>query len=96
MEGIDGILFDLGGTLDGPGRPWVDRFVAAYREAGVEVPAERLRDACHAGTRAAYAEPSLAVPTTLPGAPVALPAGTFQLIVVLPETSTRPSTVGDS
>ena len=60
MEGIDGILFDLGGTLDGPGRPWVDRFVAAYREAGVAVPAERLRDACHAGTRAAYAEPSIA------------------------------------
>jgi len=60
VEGIDGILFDLGGTLDGPGRPWVDRFVAAYREAGVAVPAERLRDACHAGTRAAYAEPSIA------------------------------------
>jgi putative hydrolase of the HAD superfamily len=60
VEGIDGILFDLGGTLDGPGRPWVDRFVVAYREAGVAVPVERLREACHAGTRAAYAEPSIA------------------------------------
>jgi len=60
VDGVDAVLFDLGGTLDGPGRPWVDRFVAAYREAGVAVPAERLRKACHAGTRAAYAEPAIA------------------------------------
>ena len=60
MDGIDAVLFDLGGTLDGPGRPWVDRFVTAYRDAGVAVPAERLREASHAGTRAAYAEPSIA------------------------------------
>lgn len=60
MDGVDAVLFDLGGTLDGPGRPWVERFVAAYREAGIDVPAERLREACHAGTRAAYAEPAIA------------------------------------
>jgi len=60
VDAIDGVLFDLGGTLDGPGRPWVDRFVTSYREAGVAVAAARLREACHAGTRAAYAEPSIA------------------------------------
>ena len=59
MDGVEAVLFDLGGTLDGPGRPWVDRFVTAYREAGVAVPTERLREACHAGTRAAYAEPAI-------------------------------------
>jgi len=60
VDGVDAVLFDLGGTLDGPGRPWVDRFAAAYRETGVAVAAERLREACHAGTRAAYGEPAIA------------------------------------
>ncbi len=52
--GLKGILFDFGGTLDGPGLPWVDRFAIAYGEAGIEVPDARLRDATGYGTRQAY------------------------------------------
>jgi len=55
VDDLKAILFDLGGTLDGPGRPWVDRFAAAYVEAGLAVPPDRVRDACGHGTRAAYA-----------------------------------------
>lgn len=50
------VLFDYGGTLDGPASHWLDRFVELYREAGIEVPFERLKDAFYAADRAAYAE----------------------------------------
>jgi FMN phosphatase YigB (HAD superfamily) len=39
------ILFDMGGTLDGDGLHWQDRFVALYRSFGVELPRETLREA---------------------------------------------------
>lgn len=42
---IRAILFDLGGTLDGDGLHWLDRFVALHRSAGVELPRETLRAA---------------------------------------------------
>jgi HAD superfamily hydrolase (TIGR01549 family) len=48
------VLFDFGGTLDAPGVPWVDRFVVAYRKAGLHVTTAALREAAGAGTRAAY------------------------------------------
>ena len=54
------ILFDFGGTLDGPGVPWVDRFAVAYGKAGLEIPAERLRRAAAVGTRSAYDTPAVA------------------------------------
>jgi FMN phosphatase YigB (HAD superfamily)/dTDP-glucose pyrophosphorylase len=54
------ILFDFGGTLDGPGVPWVDRFAVAYGRAGLEIPAERLRRAAAVGTRSAYDTPAVA------------------------------------
>jgi HAD superfamily hydrolase (TIGR01549 family) len=54
------ILFDFGGTLDGPGVPWVDRFAVAYGKAGLDVPAERLRRAAAVGTRSAYDTPAVA------------------------------------
>ncbi len=54
------VLFDFGGTLDGPGVPWVDRFAAAYREAGLDFPAEALRQAAAVGTRSAYQTPAVA------------------------------------
>ena len=38
-------LFDYGGTLDGEGWHWFDRFVHLYREAGCEVSVEDLRRA---------------------------------------------------
>ena len=41
---IRGILFDMGGTLDGEGH-WLDRFVALYRQCGVTLPREALRAA---------------------------------------------------
>jgi putative hydrolase of the HAD superfamily len=60
MNDISAILFDLGGTLDGPGQPWVDRFASAYGAAGIAVAPERLHEACGEGTRAAYASREIA------------------------------------
>ena len=42
---IRAILFDMGGTLDGDGQHWLERFVALYREFGVDLPRETLRSA---------------------------------------------------
>jgi putative hydrolase of the HAD superfamily len=39
------ILFDMGGTLDGDGLHWQDRFVALYRSFGVELPHAKIREA---------------------------------------------------
>src|SRR5580765_4785323 len=39
------ILFDMGGTLDGDGLHWQDRFVALYRSFGVEVGRETFDEA---------------------------------------------------
>lgn len=39
------VLFDLGGTLDGDGEHWLDRFALAYAEAGLSIPRAELRDA---------------------------------------------------
>jgi putative hydrolase of the HAD superfamily len=57
---VRGILFDFGGTLDGPGLSWTDRFLAIYGRLGIEVPSERVVAAAGYGTRCAYAEPALA------------------------------------
>src|SRR5436190_24000356 len=40
---IRAILFDMGGTLDGDGQHWLDRFVGLYRAFGVTLPRETLR-----------------------------------------------------
>jgi putative hydrolase of the HAD superfamily len=42
---IRAILFDMGGTLDGDGLHWLDRFVSLYRASGVTLPRETLRAA---------------------------------------------------
>lgn len=60
MDGLRAILFDFGGTLDGPGEPWVDRFARVYEETGIAVSREALRDATGYGTRQAYHTPSIA------------------------------------
>ena len=39
------ILFDMGGTLDGDGLHWQDRFTALYRNCGVEVTRETFDEA---------------------------------------------------
>ena len=57
---LHGILFDYGGTLDGPGSHWLDRMVELYREAGVELPFERIKDAFYRADEAAYGDPTVA------------------------------------
>lgn len=42
---IRAILFDLGGTLDGDGLHWLDRFLALYRSFGVDLPRDSIREA---------------------------------------------------
>ena len=42
---IRAVLFDLGGTLDGDGLHWLDRFAAMYADAGVFLPGQRVREA---------------------------------------------------
>jgi hypothetical protein len=36
MATITALLFDFGGTLDGPAH-WLDRFLASYRNAGIDI-----------------------------------------------------------
>ena len=42
---IQAILFDMGGTLDGDGVHWLDRFVALYKDFGAEFPRAAVRGA---------------------------------------------------
>lgn len=51
------VLFDYGGTLDGPASHWLDRFVELFREAGADIPFAALKSAFYEADRAAYAEP---------------------------------------
>lgn len=53
------LLFDFGGTLDGPGEHWLRRFARSYRACGVAVPAADLRDAFGHSTRCCYADPDM-------------------------------------
>lgn len=39
------LLFDYGGTLDADGTTWLERFHPLYKEAGLDVPLERLERA---------------------------------------------------
>lgn len=50
---ITALLFDFGGTLDGP-LHWLDRFLAQYRTAGVEISRAELDHAFDHATRAGY------------------------------------------
>jgi len=50
---ITAVLFDMGGTLDGDGLHWLDRFVAIYRDAGVTQPRDAIRAAFDAAERRA-------------------------------------------
>src|SRR5437016_4143354 len=45
IHAVQAVLLDMGGTLDGDGLHWLDRFAALYADAGVRVPRERLRSA---------------------------------------------------
>ena len=45
MSMIRAILFDMGGTLDGDGGHWLDRFLALYKDFGVDLPRDAIRAA---------------------------------------------------
>jgi putative hydrolase of the HAD superfamily len=57
---IRAILFDMGGTLDGDGQHWLERFVALYRAAGITVPRETLRSAFDEAERRANSDQTIA------------------------------------
>jgi HAD superfamily hydrolase (TIGR01509 family) len=54
------ILFDYGGTLDGPASHWLPRFLQLYHAAGVELTFERFRLAFDHATRCGYRDPRVA------------------------------------
>jgi HAD superfamily hydrolase (TIGR01509 family) len=60
MQRVRAILFDFGGTLDGPGEPWIRRFEAAYGESGIDVSPERMAEVVGYATREAYHAPRVA------------------------------------
>ena len=57
---IDAILFDLGGTLDGDGVHWLDRFDALYQEFGAELPRALVRGAFDEAERRAALDDEIA------------------------------------
>ncbi|MGI9087754.1 MAG: HAD family hydrolase [Chthoniobacterales bacterium] len=57
---IRALLFDMGGTLDGDGGHWLERFLALYRRFGVELPREILRDAFDEAERRSATDETIA------------------------------------
>ncbi|HUO03887.1 MAG TPA: HAD family hydrolase [Candidatus Binataceae bacterium] len=53
MATVTHLLFDFGGTLDGPAH-WLDRFLAQYRAAGIEISRAELDPAFDNATRMGY------------------------------------------
>ena len=53
MTTISALLFDFGGTLDGPAH-WLDRFLASYRAAGIDISRAELDPAFDHATRTGY------------------------------------------
>jgi putative hydrolase of the HAD superfamily len=54
------ILFDMGGTLDGDGLHWLDRFEKLYADAGVPLPRATLRAAFDEAERHAAVDEAIA------------------------------------
>ena len=53
MATITALLFDFGGTLDGPAH-WLDRFLGSYHAAGIEISRVELDPAFDHATRIGY------------------------------------------
>lgn len=53
MGTISALLFDFGGTLDGPAH-WLDRFLGSYRDAGIDISRAELDPAFDHATRIGY------------------------------------------
>jgi len=60
VRGVLAVLFDMGGTLDGDGLHWLDRFAVLYAEAGLRLPRERVRGAFDAAERRAAVDEAIA------------------------------------
>jgi hypothetical protein len=54
------ILFDMGGTLDGDGLHWLDRFERLYADAGLLLPHDTLRAAFDEAERQAAVDETIA------------------------------------
>jgi HAD superfamily hydrolase (TIGR01549 family) len=57
---LQAILFDYGGTLDGAGVHWLDRFRQCYSAAGLPLAFDHFRAAFDHATRCAYADRGIA------------------------------------
>jgi putative hydrolase of the HAD superfamily len=57
---IRAILFDMGGTLDGDGLHWLDRFLALYKTFGLDLPRESIRDAFDEAERRSLVDETIA------------------------------------
>jgi len=53
MDTVSTLLFDFGGTLDGPAH-WLDRFLSSYRAAGIAITRVELDPAFDHATRIGY------------------------------------------
>jgi putative hydrolase of the HAD superfamily len=53
---IGALLFDLGGTLDGEGLHWLDRFYTLYEETGLSLPREHVKEAFYYADGLCYAD----------------------------------------
>lgn len=56
---ISTVLLDFGGTLDGDGVHWLDRFYAIYAGAGLSLPAERIKEAFYDADRRLESDPTI-------------------------------------
>ncbi len=57
---VRAICFDYGGTLDGAGSHWLERFAQLYQDAWLALPFERVRRAFDHASRCGYADPQVA------------------------------------
>jgi putative hydrolase of the HAD superfamily len=57
---VRAILFDMGGTLDGDGQHWLERFLALYCDFGIALPRETIRRAFDEAERRATTDEAIA------------------------------------
>ena len=57
---IRAILFDMGGTLDGDGLHWLERFLTLYKSFGAELPRETIREAFDEAERISASDEAIA------------------------------------
>jgi len=57
---VRAILFDMGGTLDGDGQHWLERFLVLYRDFGIALPRETIRRAFDEAERRATTDAAIA------------------------------------